>query len=296
MTHDRSLEPSHYLVTPGSTVSLADRSTDRPGDGYSKDDAEKQLERCIKHLSEAQERLWAAKERSLLIILQAMDAAGKDGAIKHVMRGINPQGCTVMSFGPPNEEERLHHFLWRPVRFLPERGRISIFNRSYYEEVLVVRVHPDWLEKQWISRERREGPLEEVWNARNRDINTFEAQLADNGVEVVKFFLQVSRKEQRKRLLARLDDPSKNWKFTESDVSERRHWDEYMHAYEQMLTATSTEKAPWYIIPADTKWFARTAIGEIIASRIDAMNLTFPEADPDLLLRFPEFREALEAD
>lgn len=275
---------------------LSDHPTRCESGFTTKSAASKALKKNIRHLSDAQERLWASKEYSLLIILQAMDAAGKDGAIKHVMRGINPQGCSVTAFGPPNEEERLHHFLWRSFRHLPERGRIAIFNRSYYEEVLVVRVHPKWLDKQWIPKEMRSGSLDDLWEKRFADINRFEKHLTDNATTVVKVFLHLSRNEQGKRLLSRLDDPHKNWKFTESDVHERAHWDEYTNAYEQMLTNTSTEQAPWYIIPADRKWFSRAAIAATIASHIDKLALTFPTADTQLVKRFPEFRKTLLSD
>ena len=296
MGNSTPFHPDQFIVRPGSPVRLSDRPT-RCASGFtSKSEASKALKQNIRQLSDAQERLWASKEYSLLIILQAMDAAGKDGAIKHVMRGINPQGCTVTAFGPPNEEERLHHFLWRSFRYLPERGRIAIFNRSYYEEVLVVRVHPKWLDKQWIPKARRDGSLDDLWQQRFTDINQFEKHLADNGTTVIKLFLHLSRKEQRKRLLSRLDDPHKNWKFTEADVRERAHWDDYTHAYEQMLTHTSTEHAPWHIIPADRKWFSRAAIAETIAAHIDKLALNFPTADPQLVKRFPEFRKALLSD
>lgn len=296
MGNSSPFHPDQFIVRPGTKVRLSDHPTRCPSGFATKSEASEALETNIRHLSDAQERLWASKEYSLLIILQAMDAAGKDGAIKHVMRGINPQGCSVTSFGPPNEEERLHHFLWRPFRHLPERGRIAIFNRSYYEEVLVVRVHPKWLDKQWIPKELRSGSLDGLWEKRFADINQFEKHLTDNATTVVKVFLHLSRKEQRKRLLSRLDDPHKNWKFTEADVRERAHWDEYTNAYEQMLTNTSTERAPWYIIPADRKWFSRAAIAATIASHIDAMSVKFPTADPQLVKRFPEFRKTLLSD
>jgi PPK2 family polyphosphate:nucleotide phosphotransferase len=208
-----------------------------------------------------------------LLIFQAMDAAGKDSAIKHVMSGLNPQGTQVFSFKRPSDEELDHDFLWRTTKALPERGRIGIFNRSYYEEVLVVRVHPEFLEKQRLP------PVvvnKRLWDERYQDINAFERHLARSGTLVLKFFLHVSKQEQRRRLLARLDEPAKNWKFQAADLDERRRWDDYMDAYEDALSATSTRHAPWFIIPADHKWFTRVAIAEVVVDALEGLNLQFP--------------------
>jgi PPK2 family polyphosphate:nucleotide phosphotransferase len=210
-----------------------------------------------------------------------MDAAGKDGTIKHVMSGINPQGCDVYSFKAPTDEERKHHFLWRPMKVLPAAGRIAIFNRSYYEEVLVVRVHPEFLAGQVLPSNLKKENLKPLWKDRYRQINIFEQFMANNGTCIIKFFLNVSRDEQKKRFLERLDDKNKNWKFSAADIKERAHWDEYQQAYQEMLAATSTGNAPWYVIPADKKWFARALVADIISSRIGQMNLKFPKVSKE---------------
>jgi PPK2 family polyphosphate:nucleotide phosphotransferase len=227
-------------------------------------------------LAAAQDLLWASKEYGIIILLQALDAAGKDGTIKHVMSGVNPQGVNVYSFKAPNDEERLHHFLWRPMRALPARGMIAIFNRSYYEEVLAVRVHPTFLENQWLPRELREGDLKKLWKLRYEEINEFEKTLSGQNILFLKFFLHISKKEQRERFLKRLNDSEKQWKFSAADVHERAYWDEYQEAYEDMLDATSTEWAPWHVIPADKKWFARACVADIITSRIARLDLRYP--------------------
>jgi PPK2 family polyphosphate:nucleotide phosphotransferase len=234
-------------------------------------------------LTEAQALLWANSERSVLIILQAMDAAGKDGAIKHVASGVNPQGVSVHSFKAPTAEERLHHFLWRPALVIPARGRIAIFNRSYYEEVLVVRVHPEFLDKQVLPTRVRDKPLKDLWKTRFDEINTFEKELVDNDVSVLKFFLNVSKDEQKERFAERLTNPEKYWKFSAADLREREHWDEYQQAFEEMLNGTSTKHAPWHVIPADRKWFARAAIADIIASHIADLKLTPPKVSAEQL-------------
>jgi PPK2 family polyphosphate:nucleotide phosphotransferase len=206
-----------------------------------------------------------------------MDAAGKDGAIKHVMSGINPQGCNVFSFKAPSEEEKKHHFLWRPVKYLPAKGRITIFNRSYYEEVLVVRVHPEFLQEQWIPTRLKDKKLKNFWKIRFKEINDFERNLARNNTLIMKFFLNVSKEEQKNRFLERLNDKKKNWKFSAADLKERELWDDYQKAFEDMLNATSTRWAPWYVIPADKKWFARALIADIISSRIRELKVKFPK-------------------
>ncbi|MEW4530708.1 MAG: polyphosphate kinase 2 family protein [Maioricimonas sp. JB045] len=275
MTH--RIDHTPFLVPPGSRVCLADHDPGATAGIHSKKEARKALLEDVTYLAEMQRLLWASDQVAVLIIFQALDAAGKDGAIRHVMSGVNPQGVDVYSFKAPTDEERLRPFLWRPARVMPARGRIAIFNRSYYEEVLVVRVHPEWLEQQWLPPEYRDGNLDGLWQRRFDEINAFEQLMIENGIVIIKFFLNVSRKEQRKRFLERLDNPEKHWKFSASDIAERRHWDEYMHAYGEMLSHTSTEAAPWYIIPADHKWFTRACVADIIAGRIEDLDLAYPE-------------------
>jgi len=275
MTH--RIDHTPFLVPPGSRVCLADHDPGATAGIHSKKEARKALLEDVTYLAEMQRLLWASDQVAVLIIFQALDAAGKDGAIRHVMSGVNPQGVDVYSFKAPTDEERLRPFLWRPARVMPARGRIAIFNRSYYEEVLVVRVHPEWLEQQWLPPEYRDGNLDGLWQRRFDEINAFEQLMIENGIVIIKFFLNVSRKEQRKRFLERLDNPEKHWKFSASDIAERRHWDEYMHAYGEMLSHTSTAAAPWYIIPADHKWFTRACVADIIAGRIEDLDLAYPE-------------------
>lgn len=243
-----------------------------------KNRARSMVERNLRRLSEAQERLYANDTYSLLLVFQAMDAAGKDGMIKHVTSGLNPQGCQVFSFKQPSAEELDHNFLWRYARAMPERGRIGIFNRSYYEEVLVVRVHPEWLDRQRLPpgpRGRR------FWEARFEDIRAFEKHLARNGTVILKFFLHVSKKEQKRRFLERLTDPEKYWKFNAADIEERRFWDDYMAAYEDALAHTSTRRAPWFIIPADHKWVARAIVSEIVADSVERLKLKPPKVSKE---------------
>ncbi|MCA9127943.1 MAG: polyphosphate kinase 2 family protein [Planctomycetales bacterium] len=236
----------------------------------------------VSSLQAAQSLLYAAQSHSMLIILQGMDAAGKDSTIRHVMGGVNPQGCRVYAFKAPNDEELQHHFLYRPVPCLPARGMISLFNRSYYEETLVVRVHPEFLVPQKIPDINIEKPksLKKLWNRRFKEINAFERTLTSNGTIIVKFFLHVSRQEQKKRLLDRLTEPDKHWKFNRRDLEERKLWPDYQRAFEETLTNTSTEYAPWYVIPADDKWYARAAIADILASRLESLDLQYPEVKP----------------
>ena len=231
------------------------------------------LETNRQKLAMLQELFWASDTYSMLVILQGMDAAGKDGTIEHVMSGINPQGCQVTGFKTPSAEELDHDFLWRYTKALPERGRIGIFNRSYYEDVLIVKVRPEILHQQKLPIQN-EGKL--FWNQRYEDINMFERHMVRNGTIVLKFFLNISKKEQKKRLIERLDDPDKEWKFSLTDITERSKWIEYMNAYQEMINKTSTEWAPWYIIPADKKWVAHASISEIILSQIEKLNLTYP--------------------
>lgn len=240
--------------------------------------ARRVLEVNLAELAEAQELLWASDRWSLLVIFQAMDAAGKDGTIKHVMSGVNPQGCQVYSFKQPSAEELDHNFLWRYMRALPERGRIGIFNRSYYEDVLVVKVHPELLERQKLPEGKRGKGF---WRARYEDINAFERHLVRNGTRVLKFFLHVSKAEQKRRFLARLEDPEKHWKFSLADLSEREHWDDYMDAFEDALSATSTKWAPWYVIPADHKFVARAIVADVLTATIRDLDLAWPEVDAE---------------
>lgn len=263
-----------FRVKPNRRVRLRDYDPAWTGDGTGKNEAAEQMARNLKRLEEAQELLWATNRYAVLVVLQAMDAAGKDGLIKHVMSGVNPQGCEVVSFKQPSSEELDHDFLWRCSRNLPERGKIGIFNRSYYEEVLVVRVHPELVEQEHLATTKHGAAL---WKERYDDINHFEKHLTRNGTVVLKFFLNVSKQEQKKRILARLDDPNKNWKFSEADLAERVHWPEYMEAYEDAINATSTEHAPWYIIPADHKWVARLMVSQILTDTIRGLPLKLPQ-------------------
>jgi PPK2 family polyphosphate:nucleotide phosphotransferase len=232
------------------------------------------LEKNLEDLAEAQERLWADDRYAMLVVLQAMDAAGKDGTIKHVMSGVNPQGCQVFSFKKPSAEELDHNFLWRYMKSLPERGRIGIFNRSYYEDVLVVKVHPELLTAQKLPPGKQGKAF---WEARYEDINAFERHLVRNGTIILKFFLNVSKKEQKRRFLERLETPEKHWKFSAADLAERGFWDQYAAAYEDALSATSTEWAPWYIVPADHKWVTRAVIADILTSTMLGLDLRYPE-------------------
>jgi PPK2 family polyphosphate:nucleotide phosphotransferase len=278
---NHQLDHTPFLVRPGRKVKLKEYPPDYTAGFAGKREAKSALSEDVSALAAAQERLWASADRAVLIIFQALDAAGKDGAIKHVMSGVNPQGCDVYSFKAPSAEELRHHFLWRPVRYLPGRGRIAIFNRSYYEEVLVVRVHPAFLEPQWLARDDWRTSPRKLWNTRYQEINDFEKLLSDNGTCIIKFFLNVSKKEQKQRFLERLDNPEKHWKFSAADVRERGHWDDYQKAYEDMLSATSSSWAPWYIVPADKKWFTRACIADIVTTRIDELNLEFPTVSED---------------
>jgi PPK2 family polyphosphate:nucleotide phosphotransferase len=249
-----------------------------PGDtnhlDIEKKGAKELLEEGVKRLSELQERLYAQDRWAVLLIFQAMDAAGKDSVIKHVMKGVNPQGCDVHSFKQPSQEELDHDFMWRTSRRLPERGRIGIFNRSYYEEVLVVRVHPGLLEKQKMP-----APLvtKDIWKERFKDIAAFERYLARNGTLILKFFLHMSKEEQKRQFLERIDDPSKNWKFSMGDVTERKLWDKYMAAYEDMIRHTSRPEAPWHVVPADNKWFTRLVVAAEVVEALDRLGLKYPK-------------------
>ncbi len=262
------------IVPPGKKINLKQYDPGYTGKFKSRKAARKKLQQDIEKLAQYQDVLYAQNIYGVLLVFQALDAAGKDSAIKHVMSGVNPQGCEVFSFKAPSAEELDHDFLWRYAKDLPERGRIGIFNRSYYEEVLVVRVHPDILAKQQLPPEVKAN--NSIWKERYEQINSFEKYLTQNGVVVIKFFLYVSKKEQRQRFLQRIALPDKNWKFSATDAQERRYWKSYMKAYEDLFNHTSSKWAPWYIIPADHKWFTRVAIADIIISRLKALKLSYP--------------------
>jgi PPK2 family polyphosphate:nucleotide phosphotransferase len=258
-----------------------------------KADAKAMLADGIERLSKLQEKLYADNRWSVLAVFQAMDAAGKDGAIKHVMSGVNPQGCQVHAFKAPSAGELDHDFLWRIAKALPERGRIGIFNRSHYEDVLVARVHPEVLAR---ARLPKAAMAKDIWNERFKSIREFERHLARNGVLILKFFLNVSKEEQRKRFLARLDEPGKRWKFEMGDVADRRLWTKYMHAYEDAIRHTSRPEAPWYVVPADNKWFARLIIAEAIVEAMEGLKLEFPKIEGAALKELEKVRGALEAE
>jgi PPK2 family polyphosphate:nucleotide phosphotransferase len=287
---------SKFRAPAGKRIHLADYDPAWAGDDgvpkkERKEVAEALLTQQIQALDEAQELLYASDTWSLLIVLQAMDAAGKDGIIKHVMSGVNPQGCQVYSFKQPSDEELDHNFLWRCWKAVPERGRIGIFNRSYYEEVLVVRVHPEFLAAQRLP-EQKFG--EKFWQSRYDDINSFERHLTRNGTAIVKFFLHVSKEEQRQRFLARLENPEKHWKFSAKDVAERAYWEDYQRAFEDAISATSTDWAPWYIIPADHKWVSRALVANIIVSTVKSLDLEYPRIDESKRADIETARRALE--
>ena len=281
-------------VTPGSKVTLSkDFDPDAKAGFLKKSEGEETLQASVELLSEYQDRLAAQNTYGLLIVLQAMDAAGKDGTIRHVMSGVNPQGVVVHSFKGPSTEELDHTYLWRCQTRAPARGQIGIFNRSHYEDVLVVRVHPEFLESQQLPPAALHG---DIWKRRFSEINGWERHLVDNGIRVVKLFLNVSREEQRRRFLERIEVPEKNWKFSPADVKERAHWDEYQHAYSEMLSHTSTEWAPWHVIPADHKWFARIAAGSVIVQALMDIDPQYPTVDPETLKELEASKAALEAE
>ena len=279
-----------YCITDGKNFKLKDFDPDDTGD-FGKNDKDRLKEALVEgidQLRELQEKLYADDKWGVLLIFQAMDAAGKDGAIKHVFSGINPQGCQVTSFKSPSTEELDHDFLWRCNKNLPERGRFGIFNRSYYEEVLVVKVHPEYLGAQ-----RLPGNGNNIWKKRFQDITQFEKYLDHNGILVRKFFLHISKKEQKKRFLERLDNADKNWKFSPADVNERQHWDEYMEAYEDMIRNTASENAPWFVVPANNKWYTRAVVGAAVIDALLSLKLEFPKVDKKRLEDLQSAREAL---
>ncbi|HEX7229838.1 MAG TPA: polyphosphate kinase 2 family protein [Candidatus Binatia bacterium] len=271
-------------IDPGETLDLT--SEDKPR-------AKEALANGIEVLAELQDRLYAQDNWAVLLIFQAMDAAGKDGAIKHVMSGVNPQGCQVFSFKAPTSEDLDHDYLWRCIKSLPERGRIGVFNRSYYEETLVVRVHQEFLQKQKLPPDLI---TKDIWKERFQDIRSFERYLSRNGVCIRKFFLYVSNKEQKKRFLERIEEPEKNWKFSANDAKERQYWDDYMEAYEDMIRKTATKAAPWYVVPADNKWFTRVIVAAAVIDALDDLNLKYPEVSKEKLKELAAEKRALQAE
>ena len=283
-----------FIVPPGKKISLKkDYDPHYSADYVKKSEADEKLAEGVQLLADYQDKLYAESTDALLIILQAMDAAGKDGAIKHVMSGLNPQGTHVTSFKVPSAEEIDHDYMWRNFKVLPERGRIGIFNRSYYEEVLVVRVHPQILGGQSLPPALKD---DGIWKRRFREMNNFEEYLTNNGIHVIKLFLNVSREEQKKRFLERIERPEKNWKFSAGDVKERAFWDDYMAAYEDMLNHTSTEWAPWYVIPADRKWFTRLAVAAVIIDKMQEIDPQYPEVSEAHKAELVESKAVLESE
>ena len=283
------MDTKKFLVAPKSKINLSKFPTDYSGDFKSKKEAVKILKKNIERMTELQAKLYAQDKYSLLIIFQAMDAAGKDGTIKHVMSGLNPQGTQVYSFKQPSKEELDHGYLWRINKALPERGRIGIFNRSHYEEVLVVRVH-NLIKYQKIPDKFNNT---NIWKQRYEQINNFEEYLYKNGIVVIKFFLHVSKEEQKKRFLERIEDPAKNWKFSSGDIEERKYWNEYQKAYQEAISATSKKHSPWYIIPADKKWFARLAVSEIIVREMKKLKPEFPKLNEEQLQDLEKSKQSL---
>ena len=282
-----------YRVRKGDDFRLADFDPDDTcGLDIDKGDAKEMLAAGVKRLAALQDRLWANDRWAILVVLQGADTSGKDGVIKHVMSGVNPQGCEVHSFKAPSEQEIDHDFLRRASVALPPRGRIGIFNRSYYEETIVVRVHPELLQKQRLPQKLI---TDDIWSQRFTDINNFESYLAHNGVRTLKFFLNLSKKEQLGRLLARIDDPEKRWKFAAHDVEERKLWDEYMQAYQETIRNTATKDAPWYVVPADHKWFTRLMVAAALVERLEALDLKFPKLDDATMAQLETIRAELVA-
>lgn len=282
-----------FRFTKGSEFKLADIDcADTCGLDIEKKEAKDMLEAGVKRLAALQEKLWADDRWAILVILQGIDTSGKDGVIKHVMSGVNPQGCEVHSFKAPSEQDIDHDFLWRTAIALPTRGRIGIFNRSYYEETIVVRVHPELLQKQKLPQQLI---TDDIWDQRFNDINNFESYLTHNGILPIKFFLNISKKEQLGRLLARIDDPEKRWKFAARDVEERKLWDPYMQAYEQTIRHTATKDAPWHVVPADHKWFTRLVVAATLVERLEQLDLKFPKLDDAALAQLESIRAGLAA-
>jgi PPK2 family polyphosphate:nucleotide phosphotransferase len=280
----------HTIAPPGKKIDLKDYDPADTDNFESKEAAQIELAAGIQQLAEYQNILYAQNKFAVLIIFQAMDAAGKDSTIKHVMSGINPQGCQVYSFKSPSTEELDHDYLWRTHKAMPERGRIGIFNRSYYEEALIVRVHPELLAAQSLPNVDRK----QIWSQRFQEINDFERYLTNNGTVIIKFFLHVSKKEQKKRFLERINEPEKHWKFSAQDIKERAYWDDYQAAYTDIFNHTSTEVAPWYIIPADRKWYTRLAVADIICNRLQQMDLAYPKISENQLAQLQVAKKTLE--
>jgi len=287
------MDHDHFIVPPGKKINLKDYDPAYTGEFKNEEEASEKLQKDIKRLAKYQDVLYAQDTYALLIVLQAMDAAGKDSTIHHVMSGVNPQGTQVTSFKAPSSEELDHDYLWRHMKALPERGRIGIFNRSHYEEALIVRVHPEILSLQRLPPEAKR---DKIWKHRFEDINNFEKYLVRNGIAVLKFFLNVSKKEQKRRFLARIERPEKNWKFSLADVKEREHWKDYMEAYEDVFNHTSTEWAPWYIIPADNKWFTHAAVADVIIEKLKSLKLSYPVVDETHRQNLLKAKELLEGE
>ena len=280
-----------FRVENGKHFHLKDFDPADTGHWHSKEHAEQALQQGVLRTAELQDKLYAQDRWSVLLIFQAMDAAGKDGAIKHVMSGVNPQGCEVHSFKAPSTEELQHDFLWRTTTALPERGHIGIFNRSYYEEVLVVRIHPEILQGQKTPDSL---VTKKIWKERFEDICCFERHMTRSGTVIRKFFLHLSKKEQKKRFLARLEEPEKNWKFSADDIHERQYWDDYQDAYEDMIRHTATEEAPWYVVPADNKWFTRLVISTVLVDTLESLKLCYPKVDDAKHKELDAAKKALE--
>jgi PPK2 family polyphosphate:nucleotide phosphotransferase len=287
------MDHESFIVPHDRKILLKEFDPAYTGHFAHKEEAKKKLKDDIKKLSEYQDVLYASNTFGVLIIIQALDAAGKDGTIKHVMSGVNPQGCQVFSFKAPSVEELNHDYLWRCIKSLPEKGRIGIFNRSYYEEVLVTRVHPELLEKENLPSAKN---LKLLIKERYEDINNFEKYLNNNGIVVIKFFLNISKKEQKNRFLKRINQPEKNWKFSVADVKERGHWEEYIKAFEDLFNNTSTKHSPWYIIPADNKWFTHAVVSDIIVSKLKELNLKYPEVSEEHKQELLNAKQILEAE
>ncbi len=282
------------IATPGKKISLKKYPTGYTGKFKTKTEAEKKLVKDIKLMQKLQDMMYAHDRYSLLIIFQAMDAAGKDGTIKHVMSGVNPQGCQIFNFKKPSDEELDHDYLWRIYKCLPERGRIGIFNRSYYEEVLIAKVHPEILLRQQLpGMDSMKKINKAFWKRRYDQLNNLEKHLRDNGTIILKFFLHVSNEEQKQRFLSRIDDPNKNWKFTINDITERKFWNDYQKAFEECINHTSTKTAPWYIIPADNKWFMRTMVGDIIVKTLKSLPIRYPNVGQAKLEELKKSKELL---
>jgi len=294
LSEEYFIEINKLKVEPGTKISLKNYPTDYEGKKLNKSEAGELLEAGLQHLAEVQEKLYAQNQYSVLIVLQAMDAAGKDSAVKHIMSGFNPLGVKVYSFKAPTHHELDHHYLWRHNLALPGRGEIAIHNRSHYENVLVTRVHPEYLLKEHLPGiDSVEKVNKKFWKRRFKQINRFEKNISQNGTIILKFFLHLSKDEQKKRLLERINDPEKNWKFSFGDLGERGHWSDYHQAYEEAISATSTSHAPWYIIPADDKWYTRLAIAGVIYKHFKALNIDYPVVSDALRADLVKGRELL---